>query len=235
MSRSVLVAGGLGVLLGFAVTSYRDRRPENVIAAFHRLFHKRGETTYNNTRWLGTDIQKCPLDLFVFQEILYETRPDVLVETGTFKGGSALYFASLFDLMNHGRVITVDIEDQPVKPKHPRITYLLGSSTSDEILAKIHGLIAPGEKVMVTLDSNHARDHVIKELNLYAPLVSAGCYLVVEDTHFNGHPILPKFGPGPMEAVSEFLATGGASFARDASREKYLLTFNPGGFLRRVR
>ncbi|MBM3810095.1 MAG: cephalosporin hydroxylase [Acidimicrobiia bacterium] len=208
------------------------KRPEQVRRQFHLLYHKLGSQTFNNTRWLGVPAQKCPLDMWVLQEILHETQPDVLVETGTYKGGSAYYYASLFDLMNHGRIITVDIEDQPEKPAHPRITYLLGSSTGAATVAKVKELIRPGEKVMVLLDSDHTGSHVKRELDLYSPLVTPGAYLIVEDTHFNGHPILPNHGPGPWEAVQEFL-TGNAEFAVDNQREKFLLTFNPDGFLRR--
>lgn len=131
-------------------------------------------------------------------------------------------------------MITIDIEDFPGKPKHPRITYLLGSSTSNEILAKIRSLIQPGETVMVALDSDHRAPHVANELNLYSPLVTPGSYLVVEDTHFNGRPILPKFGPGPTEALQQFLPRH-PEFQVDRSREKYGMTFNPGGYLKRLR
>ena len=85
---------------------------------------------------------------------------------------------------------------------------------------------------MVVLDSDHTRDHVAEELRLYAPLVTSGCYLVVEDTNVNGNPVLPEFGPGPQEAVAEFLAQTD-DFEVDHEREKLMLTFNPNGYLRR--
>ena len=87
--------------------------------------------------------EKTPQDLWIYQEIMYETRPDVLVEAGTADGGSAYYFATIFDGLRHGRVITIDIKDKPNRPKHDRITYLLGSSTSNEIITKLKTLIAP--------------------------------------------------------------------------------------------
>lgn len=86
---------------------------------------------------------------------------------------------------------------------------------------------------MVVLDSDHSADHVTKELSIYSQFVSQGCYLVVEDTNINGHPVLPEFGPGPAEALEEFLA-GNGQFTVDESREKFLLTFNPKGYLRRI-
>ena len=235
--RLVFVAAVTALVFGLAgvlATNWWHHRPAHIQAAFHKLFHKRGEETYQKTYWLGAHAQKCPLDMWIYQEILFETRPDVLIEAGTFKGGSAYYFASIFDLLKHGRVITIDIEEFPGRPVHDRITYLLGSSTSDQILAQVRSLIRPGETVMVSLDSDHHKNHVLNELRLYHSLVTPGNYLVVEDTHFNGHPILPKFGPGPTEAVEEFLR-GNPDFQVDRSREKFGLTFNPGGYLKRMR
>ena len=230
----VVVAVVAGAGIGAWLTRRLALRPDNVRAEFHRLYHRLGASTYNDSYWQGVELQKNPMDLFTYQEILYETKPDVLVEAGTYKGGSAYYFASIFDLMKKGRVVTVDIEKYPNLPKHDRITYLLGSSTADETLKQIRSAIQPGERVMVVLDSDHHRDHVYKELQLYSPLVSPGCYLVVEDTHFNGHPILPSFGPGPFEAVQDFLKDH-SEFAPDPRRERLLFSFNPGGYLKRLR
>ena len=203
--------------------------------AFHRIYHNNWwDRTVMDTSWFGVQAVKCPLDMWVFQEIMYETRPDVVVETGTRTGGSSAYFASILDLLGKGRVITVDIVDYPDKPQHNRITYLTGSSTFEEIIGRIREFISPGEKVMVFLDSDHSKAHVQRELELYAGLVTPGNYLIVEDTHLNGHPIVTPavHGPGPMEAVQEFLSEN-PDFVADRSREKYGLTFNPNGFLKR--
>jgi cephalosporin hydroxylase len=209
-------------------------RPGHVIDAYHIWYQDHNESTYNNTRWLGVETQQCPLDMFIYQELFYEVKPDVLVEAGTYKGGSSFYFASIFDLLGKGRVLTIDIEDYPDKPKHPRVQFFLGSSTADSTVARIKDAIHPGEKVMVILDSDHHMPHVLNEIQRYSAVVSPGSYLIVQDTHFNGHPILPKFGPGPMEAVEEFLKTN-QDFEVDRSREKFGMTFNPGGYLKRVR
>lgn len=233
-SLHLLLAALLCATLGAWAASAWNKQPTRVIRAFHLWYHANGATTYNNTSWLGVPTQKTPLDLWIFQEILADIKPDVLVEAGTYKGGSAHYFASLFDLLGHGRVVTVDIEDYPNKPKHARVSFLLGSSTSPEIIGKVRAAIRPGETVMVTLDSDHHKDHVLSELNLYSPLVTPGSYLVVEDTQFNGNPILPNHGPGPMEAVQEFLASN-RDFQPDRSREKFGMTFNPSGYLKRIR
>jgi len=236
MKSARLLAAAVAVSLSagaFAASWWRSQ-PRKIIDSYHIWYHRHGEETYNNTQWMGVEVQKSPLDMWVMQEILNEVKPDVLVEAGTYRGGSAYYFASLFDLMNHGRIITVDIEDHPGKPQHPRISYLLGSSTSEEILSRIKGAIQPGEKVLVDLDSDYRKPHVLRELQLYAPLVTPGSYLIVEDTHFNGHPILPKFRPGPGEAVAEFLPSH-PEFQVDGSREKFGMTFNPGGYLKRMK
>ncbi|MGA2325124.1 MAG: CmcI family methyltransferase [Bryobacteraceae bacterium] len=233
---ALLVVGALLPVLGFGFYAWKRAVPawaeKTVIAAFHIVYHHR--QTFNDTHWLGTEVQKTPLDLWVYQEIIHELRPDLIVETGTYKGGSALFMASICDLENHGQVATVDIEEYPGRPQHGRIRYLLGSSTAPGIIEQFKALAAGQRTVLVSLDSDHAKQHVLNELRLYSGLVTKGSYLIVEDTHFNGHPILPHFGPGPREAVQEFLKEN-QDFVADRGREKYLLTFNAGGFLRRVR
>jgi cephalosporin hydroxylase len=207
--------------------------PDDPVAKFHTLYYDARERTWKNTSWLGVGVQKCPLDLWVYQEILFELRPDVIVETGTAAGGSALFLATVCDLMRHGLVVTVDVEERDNRPVHRRIRYVLGSSVSAETVAEVRRGIAEGAKVMAILDSDHSRDHVLAELRLYGKLVSPGQYLIVEDTNINGRPVRPDFGPGPAEAVWDFLAETDA-FEIDREREKFLMTFNPGGFLRKV-
>lgn len=193
-----------------------------------------GWTTLRGSHWLGQPLLKTPLDLWVYQEIMHERRPIVILETGTWQGGSAKYFASMFDLLDEpeGRIITVDVDTLP-RPQDPRITYLLGSSTSDEILSQIRSDIRPSDKVMVALDSDHSKEHVLNELRLYSDLVTVGQYLVVEDTHLHGNPVFTGEGD-PLAAALEFLETD-HRFEVDRSREKFGLTFNPNGWLERVR
>lgn len=201
-----------------------------VTEAFHRLYY--GTAVWKDTYWLGVRTQKCPLDLWVYQEILHETRPDLILETGTAHGGSALYLASVCDLLGRGEVVTVDISPVEGRPQHDRITYLTGSSTADEVVGEAERLATDHERVLVILDSDHSRDHVLDELRIYSRLVSPGSYLVVEDSNVNGHPVLVEHGPGPMEALEEFLAESD-EFEVDAAREKFFLTFNPRGYLRK--
>ncbi len=197
---------------------------------FHQQYYDSG--VWMNTTWLGVPVQKLPLDLWIYQEIMNELKPDLIIECGTADGGSAYYLASLCDLVRNGRIISIDILAKP-RPQHPRITYLTGSSVSAEIQTAVRNAIKPGERVMVILDSDHSLEHVLNELRAYAPLVTSGSYLIVEDTNINGHPVLPQFGPGPMEALQQFLAEN-KDFQVDLSREKFFVTFFPNGFLKKL-
>lgn len=210
----------------------REKERQSIVETFHALYYDEAATTWARTFWRGHPVLKCPLDLWIYQEILVETTPDLIVETGTFGGGSAFFLASICDLLDQGEVVTIDIDRQRGLPDHPRITYVTGSSVGDDVLAVVAERAKAAERVMVILDSDHSRDHVLRELELYGPLVTPGGYLIVEDTNVNGHPVLPEHGPGPMEAVTTFLETSTA-FEVDRSREKLLFTFNPSGYLRR--
>jgi cephalosporin hydroxylase len=199
---------------------------------FHRAYYD-GRAAWEDSTWLGFTALKTPQDLWIYQEILFETTPDLIIETGTFRGGSALYLATVCEALGQGRVVSVDINQPADLPKHPRIEYLAGSSVDSALVTEIHDRVGSSDQVMVLLDSDHSRDHVLEELRAYGPLVTEGCYLIVEDTNINGHPVARHWGAGPMEAIDAYLAEG-APFAVDRDREKFMLTFNPRGFLRRV-
>lgn len=200
---------------------------------FHDLYcQSRDRTWRGNTHWLGLPAIKCPFDLWVYQELLFSLRLGVIVETGTGVGGSTYFMACMCDLIGAGRIITIEVIDRPVLPDHPRITYLTGSSVDPEIVATVKRSIAPGEKVLVLLDSWHQYDHVSQEIRAYSSLVSEGSYLIVEDTNINSWRPRDRIQPGPLEAVREFLRDDDR-FEIDRSWEKYFMTFNPCGFLRR--
>lgn len=203
--------------------------------AFHQLFFETrdGHQGTLNVNWLGYRATKCPFDLWTYQEIVVETRPDLIVEAGTRLGGTSVFLATIFDLLgSDGRVVTIDVDFDRRLPKHPRIEYLTGSSLDRPIVDRVHEAAA-GKRTMLILDSLHTAEHVGAELGLYADIVSPGCYLIVEDMNVNGHPVLPDYGPGPTEAVEAFLAATD-KFVVDRDRERFLLTLNPGGYLRRV-
>ncbi len=214
-----------------------EKQPRRVLESFHKIYYENPWRTWFRTNWLGVPVFKCPLDLWVYQEIVHERSPDVIVETGTAFGGSALYLATVLDTIGKGGVTSIDIAesfDGKPRPQHERITYLKGSSTNPEILKKVRQMIPEDGEVLVILDSDHSAPHVLAELKAYAPLIRPGGYLVVEDTNINGHPVLPEHGPGPMEALKEFFQSlESEGFQHDSSREKYYLTFNPMGYLQK--
>ena len=207
---------------------------EKIVETFHKLYYEgyAAGKTWADTYWLGVRTLKCPLDLWIYQEIIFDVKPDVIIESGTAYGGSALFLASICDLVNNGEVITIDIAKN-LRPSHPRIKQLLGSSTSEETVRTVGSLINGKGAVLVILDSDHHKEHVLDELRTYSTLVTKGSYLIVEDTNINGHPVVPEFGPGPMEAVEEFLKEND-DFVVDNTREKLLLTMNPRGYLRKI-
>jgi len=216
-----------------------ERAVDDVVRDFHRLYYSNAHRTWANTFWLGTPVLKTPLDLWIYQEMIHELKPELIVECGTASGGSARFLASICDLVGCGRIITVDVathapgyEDVP-RPVHPRISYLLGSSTAASTADVVRDAARGLSRVMVILDSDHRCAHVLEEMRIYGDVVTRGSYLIVEDGNINGHPVLPGFGPGPTEALTQFLAAR-SDFAVDASREKFYLTFNPRGYLKKL-
>ncbi|MCP4664107.1 MAG: cephalosporin hydroxylase [bacterium] len=250
--KAVLVAlVAVFLVLGVRLTSIWSQTPlptserrfaalfsQRVVRLFHLIFYYDSNTWDANT-WLGVPAQQNPNDVWIIQEILSEVKPDFVVETGTLEGGSAACWASILEQVNpEARVITVDIVDthseaEKLPVVQRRVEFLLGSSTAPEIVAGIKERVA-GHSAVVILDSDHSKAHVAEELRAYSPLVNVGSYLIVQDTNINGHPVAPGWGPGPMEAVEEFLA-GNDEFEVDTSRERLLFTLHPRGFLKRVK
>jgi cephalosporin hydroxylase len=206
-----------------------------LIDEFHRYYYL--TEPWKRTSWMGVPTQQYPGDMVVFQQIIWDTRPELIVETGTLEGGSALYFASLFDLLGQGEVLSIDIDHSKTASatrEHPRVTLLTADSTAETTRAEVRRR-CEGRRVMLHLDADHRREAVLAELLAYADLVREGCYAVVADTNIYGHPVNFSYGDsdgGPYEAVSEFLR-GRNDFEIDHSREYQLVTFAPNGFLRR--
>jgi cephalosporin hydroxylase len=184
-----------------------------------------------NTYYMGLPCQKYPADMWMYQELLFRCRPDLVIETGSLVGASALALAHMLDALGTGTIISVDIDDRE-RPTHPRIRWLYGDSTSAGVGLELTQAKRAVERCMVILDSDHSEQHVRAELELLAPLVTTGQYLIVEDTNLNGHPVWPEWGPGPYEAVQGFLQ-GHPEFTVDRGCEKFLATANPGGYLLR--
>lgn len=171
--------------------------------------------------WMGRPVIQLPEDLIRIQELIWTERPDVLIETGIAHGGSLVFFASLFEAMGQGRVIGIDIDIRPhnrealaAHPLAKRIETIEASSAAPETAAAVAARIAPGEKVMLVLDSDHSRGHVLAELRALAPLVPVGSWVIVEDgiiEHFAGTPRSePDWATNnAAAAVRDFLAEDG--------------------------
>lgn len=194
--------------------------------------------------WLGLPIIQLPEDILMMQELVWKVRPDVVVETGVAHGGALVLYASILELLGKGRVIGVDIEIRKYNrlaiQSHPmsnRITLIEGSSTDDAVVNQVRSLVGSNDSVMVTLDSNHTRDHVRAELEMYSPLVTPGSYLVVFDEVMPLVADAPNASPtwaedNPLAAVSDFLKTH-PEFEVDREYERLGASYCPGGFLRR--
>ena len=179
----------------------------------------------------GVTTLKNVLDLWIYQEIVHETRPDVVIEIGTRYGGSALWLADLLGVVGHGRVVTIDIAHPGVEFPE-RIRFVHGNSVDPAVVTAVAADCA-GARAMVIADGDHSAAHVREELEAYCSFVAPGCYYVVEDA------IVDVMGwkhlvPGPGPAVADFLAAHD-EFTADRDREKFILTYNPGSFLRRTR
>jgi len=211
---------------------YRRRLAPTV----HSLFFREliGKTNnFGAVEWLGQPIWQNVLDLWTIQETIAEVRPGLVIECGTNRGGSSLFFAHLLDLMGTGHVVTIDIA-RLHDLSHPRISYLIGSSLSADVLEKVrtHVAACPGP-VMVILDSDHSGDHVRRELECYAPLVTPGSYCLVQDGVIDTLALFRASRPGPLVAIEDFLRSNGA-FEIDVERsERFLITHHPKGWLRR--
>jgi cephalosporin hydroxylase len=203
-----------------------------IVGAFDRVYY--ADRAFSRLTWRGVPTIKYPTDLLVYAELLWQVRPQIVVETGTYMGGTALFLADHLDLIGDGLVVTIDVNDWSTRtglPQHDRIEYVRGSSTSPAVVAAVHSIVG-AQTCLVVLDSAHSCEHVLAELDAYSPLVSVGSYLIVEDT--NVHDVQESYPPGPDDAVAKWLPDH-PEFVVDEQCEKLLLTAAPGGFLRRVR
>ncbi len=151
--------------------------------------------------WMGRPVIQLPEDMLRIQEVIFTVRPDVLIETGVAHGGSLVFYASLFKAMEKGRVIGIDVEIRPhnraaieAHPLSDRIALIEGSSTDAAVVEQVRNLVGPEETVLVVLDSNHTRDHVLGELKAYGPIVSIGSYIVASDG------VMEQIAGGPRAA-----------------------------------
>ncbi len=206
---------------------------------------------YHTFTWFGRPILQLPEDLIRLQEVLYDVQPDVIVETGVFEGGSLLFHASLCEAMGKGRVIGIDVEVRhgvrEALAAHPlahRVTLLEGDSVAPSMTADVRARIAPGECVLVILDSNHTKAHVAAELEAYAPLVTRGSWIIatdgiIRDLHDTPHGESEWTHDHPAAAAEEFLARHPEfemrqpEWKENGSTLTRNITYWPDGWLRR--
>jgi cephalosporin hydroxylase len=189
---------------------------------------------WQTTSWLGHVTTNAPNDLLAYQEILVECRPDWVVETGTGRGGRALFLATVCDALDHGRVISIDPQADPHRPVHPRITYVLGAPASPEIVEQVGRLAGDAPRAVVILGLRGRKRRIAEQFAAYERFVPPGSYVVVEQTVVNGHPVWPSHGPGPLEFVKDVLNTRD-DFSPDPTRERFGTSLSPTGFLKRLR
>ena len=198
--------------------------------------------------WMGVPIIQMPADVMATQEVIWATRPDVIIETGVARGGSVLFMASLLEMIGNGKVIGVDIDirahNRQSIESHPmakRVVLVEGGSVDEATLVRVRAEIPPGAKVMVVLDSDHSRAHVLAECRAYGPLVTPGCYMVVADT-LVGHVTeenAPKKrsklwfkGDEPLSALQDFMAETDRFEVDEVLNGKLVLSSSPGGYVR---
>ena len=225
-------------------------RDRELVDASHEwmLRSSKYEYTYNFT-WLGRPIIQFPQDIMALQELIWEIRPDVVVETGIARGGSMVFYASLLELIGgDGRVLGIDVDvrahNRAAIVAHPmakRITMIEGSSVDRNVVDRVHSFVGSARRVLVVLDSDHTHQHVLRELDIYSGFVRKGSYVVVSDTSiedapagFFGRKPWDK-GSNPRTAVAEFLTRNDRFVIDDRIPDKLLITVSPGGYLKCIR
>jgi cephalosporin hydroxylase len=186
-------------------------------------------------KWLGHDIIKTPMDCWVYQEIIFETKPDFVIELGVMFGGATHFYASILDMVGHGRVIGIDVSLAKARgPDNARIEYIEGSSTDPAIVGRVAEMTR-GKRVLVIADSDHEKNHVLAEIRAYAPMVHVGGYFVVEDSLNDVMGYHPVPNEGPKAAALAYLAENDDFVADRQWGERYVMTLNPDGFLLRIK
>jgi cephalosporin hydroxylase len=201
-----------------------------------------------NFSWMGRPIIQYPQDMVIMQELIWDIKPDLIIETGIAHGGSLIYYASMLELIGKGEVLGIDIDIRAHNRKeiesHPlfkRIRMIEGSSVSPEVVEQVRDFASGKHRIMVCLDSNHTHDHVLKELNAYSPFVTKGSYLIafdtiVEDLAKNAAPDRPwAKGNNPKTAVWEFLKSNDEFIIDMDIDNKLLISVAPQGYLKRVK
>jgi cephalosporin hydroxylase len=221
----------LAKIIGEARYSEEDKKKwSKLIRDFNALYYSMAVQTWGNTKWRGVTVLKPPTDMWIYQELISEIKPDLIIETGSWCGGSGLYMRDVLDkVYPEGKIISIDIEHNKLHESVkgiPGLEFKLASSVDSEtvVYLKAHIEAYKCQRVMVILDSAHEEDHVEKELEIYQHLVTVGSMLVVEDT--NNH-------PGPLAAVDSWCLRQ-KGFKKSLMAEKFMLTFNRDGYWEKI-
>lgn len=228
------------------VASYAQPGDLREAAAAFNVTSNRDKYSYNFS-WMGRPIIQYPQDMIAMQELIWDIKPDLIIETGIAHGGSLIYYASLMELIGKGEVLGIDIDirehnrrEIEAHPMFKRIQMIQGSAIDEELVAEVARRAEGKETIMVCLDSNHTHDHVLRELELYAPFVTVGSYCVVFDTIVED---MPKgayerpwdVGNNPKTAVWEYLKTNDQFEIDHSIDNKLLISVAPEGYLKRVK
>lgn len=219
----------LGVLNTMTATHLED----SLSLPIGNLLELMQQSIMAHTTYFGVRAYKNPLDAWIYQEIVVAQRPDVIVEVGNRFGGGTLHLAHLCDLLGHGQVIGVDVNHADISDvvrRHPRVTLIEGDAVGR--FEDVRALCSESRSTMVIEDSSHTYDNTLAVLRAYSALLHVGDHFVVEDTICH-HGLAVGPNPGPYEAVVTFLEQD-PRFRADRERERFLVTWNPRGFLTRV-
>jgi cephalosporin hydroxylase len=230
------------------IKSYASNQSLQAAAKTFNTESNKSQYSYNFT-WMGRPIIQYPQDMIAMQEIIWDVKPDLIIETGIAHGGSLIYYASLLELIGNGEVLGIDIDirqhNRKEIEKHPmfkRIKMIEGSSIDEVIVDKVKEIADGNKKIVVCLDSNHTHEHVLNELKYYSPLVSVNSYIIVFDTIVED---LPEgyfsqkrpwgIGNNPRTAVDEFLKNNDSFIIDKSIDNKLLISVTPCGYLKRIK
>jgi len=187
------------------------------------------KVVFDKVSWMGVPFHKNVMDAWIYQELIFKIKPDVIVEIGSENGGSTLYFAHLLDCIGKGKVISVDVSRASYSVKHDRVLEITGHSSTEWVIEKVSEL-CKDKIVFINQDGGHSEDQVLRDLTNYSSLISIGSYFIIEDTLLYPYAGLKE---GPLVAINKFLETN-HNFVIDLECERYILTANPSGYLRRI-
>lgn len=225
-------------LLRTSIDSFEEKRylEQNFRTFLKTLLPKIQKELFKST-YFGIPCIKSPMDFWVYREIIYEIKPDIIIEIGNFRGGHTLALAHFLDNIGHGRVIGLDLDHEGVPQAvkdHPRIQFMTGDACA--LFPQVKCLVKKGDKVLIIEDSSHTYENTLNVLRAYHSLVSEGSYFIVEDSIVNHGLDMPgelKKG-GPYEAIEAFVKENN-HFIIDRLKERFVITWNPKGYLKKIK